>query len=100
VLFDLMMRGGPLPERHHHLGRALVDPPQLEFTPEEAVVMREWLADQPDDLVDVEARDTAIELVNRALRLAGVCEECGGPFVVEDEDGDTCCARCGELPDA
>ena len=50
LLYDMMMRGGPLPERYESLGRALVNPGQLEFEPEEAVVMREWLQQEPDGL--------------------------------------------------
>jgi hypothetical protein len=99
VLFDLMMRGGPIPERYEHLGDALVRPGELEFSPEEAVVIREWLQTQSDDIVDVDARDTSIELVNRALRDASVCSVCGGLFIVDDREGQARCARCGEEPE-
>jgi ribosomal protein S27AE len=97
VLFDLMMRGGPLPDRYQHLGGGLVNPGQLDFDPEEAVLIREWLSMQPDDVVDVEARDSAIELVNTALRLAGACGDCGGAFVADDQQGEPRCGRCGAL---
>jgi ribosomal protein S27AE len=99
LLFDLMMRGGPLPDRYQHLGGALVDSGQLDFEPEEAVVLREWFAQQPDEVIDLEDRDKAIELVNRALRLAELCPVCGGPFIVEDQHGQARCGRCGSPPE-
>ena len=99
MLFDLMMRGGPLPDRYQHLGGALVDSGRLDFEPEEAVVMREWFSQQPDDIVDVHDRDTAVELVNKALRVAGLCSMCGGAFIVEDQYGQARCGRCGEPPE-
>ena len=97
VLFDLKMRGGPLPDRHQGLGRDLVYPGQLDFTPEEAVIMREWLEEQPDELVDTDDRDAAVELINQALQLAGVCNTCGGAFMAGDQQDAPRCGRCGEL---
>lgn len=99
MLFDLMMRGGPLPDRYHHLGGVLVNPGRLDFEPEEAVVMREWFSQQPDDVIDVQARDDSVDLVNKALRLAGLCSTCGGAFIVEDQHGQARCGRCGEAPE-
>jgi ribosomal protein S27AE len=98
LLFDMMMRGGPLPERYEPLRKALVNPGPLDFDPEEAVVMREWLSEQPDELIDVEARDEAIEMVNRALQLAETCSVCGGAVIVDDQHGEPRCGRCGERP--
>ena len=95
LLFDLFMRGGPLPDRHQRLGAALVDPGQLDFEPEEAVLIRAWLSLQPDDVIDVGARDGAIELVERALHLAGACADCGCGFIVDNQEGQPCCGRCG-----
>jgi ribosomal protein S27AE len=99
VLFDMMMRGGPLPERYEGLGRALVEPGQLEFEPEEAVVIREWLQREPDDVIDADTRDAAVDLVNEALRLAELCPTCGGAFIVGDQQGLPRCGRCGEAPE-
>jgi ribosomal protein S27AE len=99
LLFDLMMRGGPLPDRYEHLGGGLVNPGQLDFEPEEAVVMREWFSQQPDEIIDVEGRDTAIEMVNNALRVAELCSACGGAFIVEDQQGQPRCGRCGSPPE-
>jgi ribosomal protein S27AE len=99
MLFDLMMRGGPLPDRYQHLRAALVNAGHLDFEPEEAVVMREWFSQQPDDVIDVPARDASVELVNKALRRAGLCSVCGGAFIVEDQHGEPRCGRCGELPE-
>lgn len=99
MLFDMMMRGGPLPERYEHLGKALVNPGQLEFEPEEAVVIREWLQAEPDDVIDVDARDAAVDLVNEALRQAELCPTCGGAFIVDDQQGRPRCGRCGEPPE-
>lgn len=98
VLFDLMMRGGPIPERYEHMGISLMAPGDLDFSPEEAVVIREWLQVQSDELVDAEMRDAAIELVNQALREASICSVCGGLFIVDDREGQPRCARCGEEP--
>jgi ribosomal protein S27AE len=95
MLFDALMRGGPLPDRYQHLGSALINPGRLDFEPEEAVLIREWLSLQPDDIVDVAARDGAIEMVNRALQLAGACSDCGGAFIAENQEGQPCCGRCG-----
>jgi ribosomal protein S27AE len=99
VLFDMMMRGGPLPERYEGLGQGLVEPGQLEFEPEEAVVIREWLQQEPEDVIDVDARDAAVELVNDALREAELCPTCGGVFIVGDQQGQPRCGRCGEAPE-
>ena len=99
VLFDMMMRGGPLPERFEGLGKALVNPGHLEFEPEEVVVIREWLEQEPDDVVDVDARDAAVEMVNDALRIAELCPTCGGAFIVGDQQGEPRCGRCGEAPE-
>jgi ribosomal protein S27AE len=99
VLFDMMMRGGPLPERYEHLGKDLVDPGRLDFAPEEVVVMREWLQQESEDVIDVDARDTAVDLVNEALRLAELCPTCGGAFIVGDQQGRARCGRCGEPPE-
>lgn len=96
VLYDLSMRGGPLPERYENLGCDLLNSGPLEFEPEEALEIVEWLEEQPDDLVDDATLDAAVELVDRALRLAQLCSECGGAFTVKDDDGDSFCARCGE----
>ena len=99
VLFDMLMRGGPLPDRHEHLRGALVNAGPLDFSAEEAVVIREWLKIQSDDVLDAEARDTAIETVDRALRADGACLVCGGPFIVDDREGQPRCGRCGEIHD-
>jgi ribosomal protein S27AE len=99
LLFDLMMRGGPLPDRYQHLRAALVNAGRLDFEPEEAVVMREWFSQQPDDVIDVPAREASVELVNKALRRAGLCSTCGGAFIVEDQHGQARCGRCGETPE-
>ena len=99
LLFDMLMRGGPLPERYERLGKALVEPGELDFEPEEAVVMREWLEQESEDVIDVEARDTAVDLVNEALRLAELCPTCGGAFIVGDQQGHPRCGRCGEPPE-
>jgi ribosomal protein S27AE len=99
MLFDLMMRGGPLPDRYQHLRGALVKSGRLDFEPEEAVVIREWFSQQPDDVIDVQAREVSVELVNKALRLAGLCAVCGGAFIVEDQEGQPRCGRCGEAPE-
>jgi len=47
VLFDVTMRGGPLPHRYEPLGGQLMHPGPLDFTPEEAIAIRNWLAQQP-----------------------------------------------------
>src|SRR5262249_18993742 len=44
VLFDVMMRGGPLPARYASLGGQLVRPGPLDFTPDEAIAIRDWLS--------------------------------------------------------
>ena len=95
LLYDLKMRGGPLPKRYAGLGRKLISPIKLEFEPEEIVLIRDWLAAQPDDIIDVEARDHAVGIVNTALRLAGACQACGGEFVAGDRRGQSRCGRCG-----
>lgn len=99
VLFDLRMRGGPLPERYDALGAALVDPGPLDFDVEEALDIREWLEDQPEEFLDDALLDAAVGVVNAALRHAGLCSSCGGPVSVSDSHGDERCARCGELSD-
>lgn len=96
MLFDLKMRGGPLPDRYDGLGTALVNPGPLSFEPEEALDIRDWLEDQPEELLDDAALDAAVEAINTALQVAGLCGECGGVFRVDDGHGQSLCARCGE----
>jgi ribosomal protein S27AE len=47
--------------------------------------------------MDVQARDDTIDALNRALRLAGACGECGGAFIADNQQGQACCGRCGAL---
>ena len=93
VLFDVMMRGGPLPARYEALRGQLMSPGPLEFTPEEAIEIRDWLAQQPEGFIDLRDRHGAISVVDRALRIGKLCTGCGaslGP----DEVLDTRCGRC------
>ncbi|MGH7340739.1 MAG: hypothetical protein ACREKH_09635 [Candidatus Rokuibacteriota bacterium] len=100
VLFDLLRRGGPLPARYAHLGAALVRHGPLDFEPEEAIEIRDWLEDEPEDLVDDAVLDAAAEVVNEALQRADLCLECGGVVRVTDQRGELRCAQCGESAEA
>jgi hypothetical protein len=84
VLFDVMMRGGPLPARYAPLGGQLVKPGRLEFTADEAIAIRDWLAQQPEGFIDLRDRHGAIGEIERALRVVGLCPACGGPLGRED----------------
>lgn len=77
VLFDVMMRGGPLPARYEPLRGQLMNPGPLGFTPEEAVAIRNWLAQQPEGFIDLRDRHGAIRGIDRALRILGLCPTCG-----------------------
>ena len=77
VLFDVMMRGGPLPARYAPLGGQLMRPGSLEFTPEEAIAIRDWLAQQPEGFIDLRDRYGAISSIERALRILQLCPGCG-----------------------
>ena len=77
VLFDVMMRGGPLPPRYEPLGGQLMRPGPLDFTPEEAIAIRNWLAQQPDGFIDLRDRAGAIGGIDRALRILKLCTACG-----------------------
>src|SRR5262245_39765150 len=77
VLFDVMMRGGPLPGRYARLGGQLVRPGPLEFTADEAIAIRDWLAQQPEGFIDLRDRHGAIADIERALRIARLCPRCG-----------------------
>ena len=77
VLFDVMMRGGPLPARYEPLRGQLMSPGPLDFTPEEAVAIRNWLCQQPEGFIDLRDRHGAIGGLDRALRILGLCPMCG-----------------------
>jgi hypothetical protein len=77
VLFDVMMRGGPLPARYEPLRGQLMNPGPLAFTPEEAVAIRNWLCQQPEGFIDLRDRHGAIGAIDRALRILGLCPMCG-----------------------
>ena len=77
VLFDVMMRGGPLPPRLASLGPQLVKPGPLDFTPDEAIAIRDWLALQPEGFIDLRDRHGAIGEIERALRTCRLCPACG-----------------------
>lgn len=77
VLFDVMMRGGPLPTRYVSLGGQLMRPGPLDFTPDEAIAIRDWLAHQPEGFIDLRDRHGAIGEIERALRICRLCPTCG-----------------------
>ena len=93
VLFDVMMRGGPLPARYEPLRGQLMNPGPLAFTPEEAVAIRDWLAQQPEGFIDLRDRHGAIGVIERALRIQKLCTGCGSRL---EPDGilETRCRRC------
>jgi hypothetical protein len=93
VLFDVMMRGGPVPARYHPLGGQLVNPPTLAFTPDEAIVIRNWLVMQPEGFIDLRDRQGAIARVNQALRILKLCTGCG-TRLEPDEIVQALCRRC------
>jgi hypothetical protein len=93
VLFDVMMRGGPLPARYEPLRGQLMNPGPLDFTPLEAIAIRDWLAQQPEGFIDLRDRHGAIGAVERALRIAKLCTGCG-VSLERDEILDTRCRRC------
>jgi hypothetical protein len=93
VLFDVMMRGGPLPPRYEPLGGQLMRPGPLDFTPEEAIAIRNWLALQPEGFIDLRDRQGAIGLIERALRILRLCPLCGAGMEI-DEALQGACRRC------
>ena len=95
VLFDVMMRGGPLPSRYRGLGGGLMRPGPLEFSPDEAVAIRDWLALQPEGFIDLRDRHGAVGEIERALRIRGLCPRCGDPQT-QDEAVLGRCRRCSE----
>jgi hypothetical protein len=80
VLFDVMMRGGPLPARYATLGGQLMRPGPLAFTAEEAIAIRDWLALQPEGFIDLRDRVGAIAGIDSALRIEKLCTTCGAPL--------------------
>ena len=88
-----MMRGGPLPVRYEPLGGQLMKPGPLDFTPEEAVAIRNWLAQQPEGFIDLRDRHGAIGDIERALRILRLCTVCG-EALTRDEILSGRCQRC------
>jgi hypothetical protein len=86
VLFDVMMRGGPLPHRYEPLGGQLVHPGPLDFTPDEAIAIRNWLAQQPEGFIDLRDRHGAIGGIDRALRIGQLCTVCGVRLKPDEPD--------------
>ena len=93
VLFDVMMRGGPLPSRYEALGGQLMHPGPLPFTPDEAIAIRDWLAQQPEGFIDLRDRHGAIGTIERALRILKLCPMCG-VTMESDEALQGRCRRC------
>src|SRR2546425_12546630 len=93
VLFDVMMRGGPLPPRFESLGGQLMRPGPLDFTPDEAIAIRNWLAQQPEGFIDLRDRHGAIGGIDRALRIQHLCTVCG-VRLEPDETIESRCRRC------
>ena len=52
-------------------------PGPLDFTPEEAIEIRNWLALQPEGFIDLRDRVGAIGGIERALRIQKLCTGCG-----------------------
>jgi len=88
-----MMRGGPLPVRYEPLGGQLMKPGPLDFTPEEAIAIRNWLAQQPEGFIDLRDRHGAIGDIDRALRILQLCTVCG-EALTRDEVLPGRCRRC------
>jgi hypothetical protein len=93
VLFDVMMRGGPLPARYEPLYGQLMNPGPLDFTLDEAIAIRNWLAQQPEGFIDLRDREGAIALIERALRILYLCAVCG-LRLQSDEVVQGRCRRC------
>ena len=93
VLFDVMMRGGPLPARYEPLRGQLMNPGPLDFTLEEALAIRNWLSQQPEGFIDLRDRHGAIGGIERALRILRLCPGCGEPLA-SDEVVQGRCRRC------
>jgi hypothetical protein len=93
VLFDVMMRGGPLPARYEPLGGQLMKPGPLDFTPDEAIAIRNWLAQQPEGFIDLRDRHGAIADIDRALRISRLCPVCAEQLT-PDEVVQGHCRRC------
>src|SRR5262245_25366312 len=94
VLFDVMMRGGPLPARYGPLRGQLMHPGPLDFTPEEAIAIRDWLALQPEGFIDLRDREGAIRGIDRALRIQKLCTGCGERLESPDVLLQGRCRRC------
>ena len=94
VLFDVMMRGGPLPPRYEPLGGQLMHAGPLDFTPDEAIALRNWLAQQPEGFIDLRDRHGAIGIVDSALRILKLCTGCGLKLESPDEAQQARCRRC------
>jgi hypothetical protein len=95
VLFDVMMRGGPLPARYQSIG---VSPPPLDFTPEEAIALRDWLALQPEGFIDLRDRQGAIGVVDQALRISKLCTGCGAGLEPDEVVRGHRCRHCATSP--
>src|SRR5262245_48130524 len=95
VLFDMMMRGGPLPARYASLGGQLMKPGPLDFAPDEALAMRDWLSQQPEGFIDLRDRYGAIGEIERALRVCRLCPACGERLLSEGIVRGRC-ERCSE----
>lgn len=93
VLFDVMMRGGPLPPRYEPLGGQLMRPGPLDFTPDEAIAIRDWLSQQPEGFIDLRDRQGAIGGIDRALRILHLCTGCGEKLE-PNEVLEVRCRRC------
>jgi hypothetical protein len=84
VLFDVMMRGGPLPSRYEPLGGQLMRPGPLDFTPDEAIGIRNWLSQQPEGFIDLRDRVGAISVIDQSLRIQHLCTACGATLPPDD----------------
>jgi hypothetical protein len=90
VLFDVMLRGGPLPVRYQPLREQLMKPGPLDFTPDEAIAIRNWLSLQPEGFIDLRDRHGAVADIERALRIRQLCPRCGEPRTPDEIVLDRC----------
>ena len=68
-------------------------PGPLDFTPDEAIAIRNWLAQQPEGFIDLRDRHGAIGGIDRALRILKLCTGCGEALTRGEVLWDRC-QRC------
>ena len=95
-LLEMRKAGGPLAPRYHTVMSGLLrGSPVFEFSPEEAIAMRDWWLSLPrPETDDHGSRAGCVALIDQAFGAAKRCLRCGGELA-RQSPASWRCPKCG-----